>query len=261
MSDAIIENPVINSPYQEPRRHFKFGEDGITNEVIERRRVSSYFVPIARPRSYRPTHVQLQLPETEWTANRIQENEFINKVRARVAVWRQGGYVNITKTTKRLLEHWKTNDRERRLFFCQIEALETLIYLTEVAEKYGDAWIENDLRQARRRRRIRASFASPSRWRPAAARRSSWRCSSPGRRLTSWPTRRTARFSDAFLIVTPGITIRDRLRVLLPNDPENYYRTLRHRSRRACSRTWARPRSSSRTSTPSSCASGSRRAS
>ena len=29
-----------------------------------------------------------------------------------------------------------------------------------------------------------------------------------------------ARFSDTFLIVTPGITIRDRLRVLLPNDPK-----------------------------------------
>src|SRR5579859_2357221 len=144
MSDAIIENPVINSPFEEPGRHFRFGDDGITNDIVESRRVSSYFVPIARPRSYKPS--QLQLPETEWTASRIQENEFINRIRARVAVWRKGGYVGITKTTARLLEHWNAPDRERRLFFCQIEALETLIYITEVAGKY-DAWIENDLRR------------------------------------------------------------------------------------------------------------------
>ncbi|HEV2235708.1 MAG TPA: hypothetical protein VGR57_03515, partial [Ktedonobacterales bacterium] len=131
MSDAIIENPVINSPFEEPRRHFKFSDDGITDEIVVSRRVSSYFVPIARPRSYRPA--QLQLPETEWTSSRIQENEFINRIRGRVAIWRQGGYVGITRTTARLLEHWKSADRERRLFFCQIEALETLIYLTEVA--------------------------------------------------------------------------------------------------------------------------------
>ena len=85
MSDAIIENPVINSPYEDPRRHFRFGDDGITNEIIEGRRVSSYFVPIARPRNYRPSHIQLQLPDTEWTASRIQENEFINRVRSQVA--------------------------------------------------------------------------------------------------------------------------------------------------------------------------------
>lgn len=225
MSDAIIENPVINSPYQEPRRHFKFGDDGITNEVIESRRVSSYFVPIARPRSYRPTHIQLQLPETEWTANRIQENEFINKVRSRIVVWRQGGYISITRTTRRLLEHWKAEDRERRLFFCQIEALETLIYLTEVAGKYGDAWIENDLRRHALEAnpdlfRIASKMATGSGKTVVMAMIIAWQA------LNKLANSQDARFSDAFLIVTPGITIRDRLRVLLPSDPENYFRTM-----------------------------------
>ena len=63
----------------------------------------------------------------------------------RVALWREGGYVGVTPTTRALLEYWTDPDREKKLFFCQIEALETAIYITEVAKKYGDAWIENDL--------------------------------------------------------------------------------------------------------------------
>lgn len=58
----------------------------------------------------------------------------------------QGGYVGVTNKTARLLEYWTNPDRDQKLFFCQIEALETAIYITEVAKKYGDVWIENDLR-------------------------------------------------------------------------------------------------------------------
>ncbi len=71
---------------------------------------------------------------------------FINEVRGSVALWRQSGYLGITKIINRLLEFWKHSERERKLFFCQIEALESAIYITEVAGKYGDAWIENKLR-------------------------------------------------------------------------------------------------------------------
>jgi type III restriction enzyme len=65
-----------------------------------------------------------------------------------VARWRTGGHVDVTKTTASLLEYWTREERERRLFFCQVEAVETIIYLTEVAKRYGDTWVENDLRQA-----------------------------------------------------------------------------------------------------------------
>ena len=50
MTDALIENPILNSPYEEPTRHWKFTEDGITNEIVEGRRVSAYFMPIAKPK-------------------------------------------------------------------------------------------------------------------------------------------------------------------------------------------------------------------
>ena len=64
-----------------------------------------------------------------------------------MARWRQGGYVDITATSRRLLDYWTDPDRDKRFFFCQIEALETAIYLTEVARKY-DPWIDNTLRVA-----------------------------------------------------------------------------------------------------------------
>src|SRR5689334_6801198 len=126
MKQVVIENPVINSPFEEPKRHFRFSSEGITNEITEKRRVSSYFIPIARPKKKGKS--QALLFETEWTQDRIEENKFINDVRARVAVWRQAGYGNLTKTTQRLLEYWARPERERKLFYCQIEALETIIY-------------------------------------------------------------------------------------------------------------------------------------
>jgi type III restriction enzyme len=144
--DIVIENPVINSPFKEPERHFRFTEEGISNEIVESRRVSAYFIPIAQPRK-KVSARQLAF-DTEWTKDRIEENRAINTVRERIGLWRKGGYTGITKTTARLLEYWTNPDRENKLFFCQIEALETIIYIAEVAKKYGDAWIENDLRSS-----------------------------------------------------------------------------------------------------------------
>lgn len=85
MPQAVIENPVINSPFAEPEQHFRFTDEGITNEIVAGRRSSSYFVPIARPKK---KGKQLQF-ETEWTQDRIEENQFVNRVRERVKQWSQ----------------------------------------------------------------------------------------------------------------------------------------------------------------------------
>ena len=219
MSDVVIENPVINSPFREPKRHFKFGDEGITDEIIDRRRRSSYFIPIAQPKK---KSRQLTF-ESEWTRDRIKENDEINRIRARVELWREGGYAGATKMTRRLLEYWTNPEREKPLFFCQIEALETAIYLTEAARRFGDDWIGNMLQGA-------SEDANPGLYRMAfkmatgagktvvMAMLIAWQA------LNKFRNRQSARYSDTFLIVTPGITIRDRLRVLLPNDPNNYYR-------------------------------------
>jgi len=72
VKQVVIENPVINSPFREPNRHFRFTDEGITNEVIEGRRTSSYFIPIAQPRKKKG---QKQLVfDTEWTQDRIEKN-------------------------------------------------------------------------------------------------------------------------------------------------------------------------------------------
>ena len=221
MAQTVIENPVINSPFREPRRHFKFSDDGITDEIIESRRVSSYFMPVPATKK---RGKQLLL-DTEWTQPRIEENKFINQVRGRVAEWRQGGHKGVSRTTAQLLDYWTRPDRERPLFFCQIEALETIIYLAEIAPKIGDAWIDNQLREANAASnpelfRIAVKMATGSGKTVVMAMLIAWHA------LNKLANPRDDRFSDTFLVVTPGITIRDRLRVLLPNDPENYYRKM-----------------------------------
>jgi type III restriction enzyme len=219
MSQVIIENPIINSPFDEPSRHFRFSDEGITNEKVHGRRTSSYFIPIAKPKK---KGKQLQF-DTEWTQDRIEENKLVNDIRRRVAAWRKGGYVGVTPTTTRLLAYWTDAHREKKLFFCQNEALETAIYIAEVAKKYGDAWIENALREANDTSnpglpRTAFKMATGSGKTVVMAMLIAWHT------LNKHANPQDARFSDTFLIVTPGITIRDRLRVLLPNDPGNYYR-------------------------------------
>jgi type III restriction enzyme len=221
VKQVVIENPILNSPFGEPQRHWRFTDEGITNEVVEDRRTSSYFVPIAKPRK-RGKDKQLVF-DTEWTQDRVEENKFINRVRARVALWREGGYVSITNTTRRLLEYWANPERDNKLFFCQIEALETAIYITEAARRCGDTWIENDIRLAN-------ESANPSLYRIAFKMATGSGKTVVMGMLIAWQAlnklanSQDGRFSDTFLLVTPGITIRDRLRVLLPNDPNNYYR-------------------------------------
>lgn len=222
MSQVVIENPIINSPFEEPSRHFRFTDEGITDEVVEGRRISSYFVPIARPKKKKGAENQLMF-DTEWTQDRIEENKLVNDIRRRVALWRSGGYVGVTPTTAKLIAYWTDPNREKKLFFCQNEALETAIYITEVAKKYGDAWIENAVRDGNNTSnpglpRTTFKMATGSGKTVVMAMLIAWHT------LNKRANPHDVRFSDTFLIVTPGITIRDRLRVLLPNDPQNYYR-------------------------------------
>lgn len=217
MTDTVIENPILNSPFKVPDRHFRFDDAGITGEIVQGRRDSIYFMPIAKSKR---KGKQMSF-DTEWTRDRIEENKTVNRIRERVGQWRRGGYVGVTPITRRLLDYWNNPDRERKLFFCQIEALETLIYITEVAKKY-DPWIENELRDANDGsnpglNRIASKMATGSGKTVVMAMLIAWHG------LNKLENPQDSRFSDTFLLIAPGITIRDRLRVLLPNDPSNYY--------------------------------------
>jgi len=116
------------------------------------------------------------------------------------------------------LKYWTDTDRENKLFFCQIEALETAIYVTEVATKYGDAWIDNTLRTKNEEcnpglPRVALKMATGSGKTVVMAMLIAWHA------LNKLANTQDARFSDAFLLIAPGITIRDRLRHrLLPSE-------------------------------------------
>ena len=216
---VLIENPIINSPFKEPNRQFAFDDYGIKNEVIDGRRPSSYFIPIAGAKKTKSGQLVI---DTEWTKDRIEENKFINNVRRQVRIWREAGYTGVTPTTLQLLKYWNNPEREKKLFFCQIEALETIIYITEIS-KSRDSWILNELASANEMsnpglNRMAMKMATGSGKTVVMAMLIAWHV------LNKKAAPTDTRFGDAFLIVTPGITIRDRLRVLIPSDDNNYYR-------------------------------------
>jgi type III restriction enzyme len=222
-----IENPVINSPFEEPKRHFQFTDEGITNTIVKGRRKSVYFVPIPKPKT-RGKNLELDFP----VECQPEENRLINDIRQRVGLWRASNYPHVTQITRRLLGHWNDPQRERRLFFCQREALETIIYLTEVAPS-RDANVGTELLNRLQHENRQATPAGH----PALKRYATKMATGSGKTvvmamLIAWQTlnkqanRQDKRFSDAFLIVAPGITIKDRLRALLPSDPDNYYKKL-----------------------------------
>ena len=220
----VIENPILNSPYEAPTRFWKFDDDGITDQVVAGRRPSAYFMPI--PAAKRRQAAQAQLEFVEWTKDRIEESRFVNEVRLAVDRWRMAGWPGATATTRILLEHWNDPERERRLFFCQIEAVETAIWLVEIAEKAGPGrYFLNELQRYN-------EDANPGLFRVAHKMATGTGKTVVMSMIIAWQTLNKAanphdgRFSDAFLVVAPGITIRDRLRVLFLSDSENYYRGL-----------------------------------
>src|SRR5215207_7768896 len=217
---TVIENPIINSPFAEPQQHHELDNRGNpTGQILAQRRKSTYLTPIPQPRK----QAGMQMSLFEGTAEKEEENYTINQIRYQVNLWRQKQYPNVTRVTRQLLDYWTAEGREKPLFFCQIEAIETVIYITEVAKRDKQDWIETDLLKA-------SDEANPGLYRMAFKMATGSGKTVVMAMLLAWQAlnklanSQDARFSDTFLIVTPGITIKDRLRVLLPNDPQNYYK-------------------------------------
>src|SRR3989344_5864736 len=115
-----MKSPILNSPYIEPSRHFRADERGITEDIIEARRPSSFNIPVPRAKT-KQKQLELNVSEGAFGSELQKENEFINKVRAKIKDWRVNGYSGITKTSRDLLSYWQDDSRENKLFFCQIE--------------------------------------------------------------------------------------------------------------------------------------------
>jgi len=217
-----MKSPILNSPYIEPNRHFKSDDRGLTEEILEVRRPSSFYIPVPRAKT-KEKQLEMNIAEGAFGSELQKENEFINKIREKITDWRNSGYPGITKTSRDLLSFWKDDTRENKLFFCQIEALETLMYINEVVEKAGESWLINATKKA-------SVEANPGLHRLAFKMATGSGKTIVMAMIIAYHTLnkirypQDTRFTDAFAIITPGITIRDRLNVLLPNDVNNYYK-------------------------------------
>jgi type III restriction enzyme len=233
--EQFFEKPILNSPYAYPARHWELDGDGMpTNRIVERRRSADFITPIPKPKKRKQSGAQqLDLlygggfAEGE-DGQRYNPTQFIQGVRQQVDQWRRlpnPDSWRVTPETARLLHYWRTHDFQSiRPFFCQLEAVETAIWLTEVAPqlgKRGDAFwdhVRNANEQANPELlRVAFKLATGAGKTMVMAMIIAWQTINAVRHPTS------SRFTRGFLVVTPGITIKDRLRVLQPNDPDSYY--------------------------------------
>ena len=234
MTNPFFENPILNSPYESPRRHWELDEDRKpTGTAIETRRPSTLITPVPKPRQRRGQQRELSIGVAGLSTTRQQYDPMpvINEIRRHVDAWRTlpAERCGVTPVTARLLRHWREHKFQNlRPFFCQVEAIETAIWLTEVAgcvSGRGSARYRNirdHLHGANEQTnpdllRIALKLATGAGKTTVMAMLIAWQTVNAVRQPNS------RRFTRGFLVVTPGITIRDRLRVLLPNDPDSYY--------------------------------------
>lgn len=227
MSDQFFEKPILNSPYHRPTKHWELDKNGLpTQKIIAQRRPASFITPIPQPRKQKAVQQTLDVFDTHSKNGEL--SLFINSIRDKVDQWRNLPDNNdwkVSPTTRELLTYWRHHKFENfRPFFCQLEAVETAIWLAEVAPK-GDKKDKGFL-EALKQSNLEAN---PEIFRIALKLATGAGKTTVMAMLIAWQTLNAIRypksnqFTTGFLIITPGITIRDRLQILQPNHPENYY--------------------------------------
>ena len=199
-----IDKLIINTPYVEPQKYWEYVRDSREFVLRDGRRPAGYVVASESSKAFDDPGVFVEI-------------ELVNTIRPRIEKWRDADYPGVTGITKRLLKHWQDPEerKDRRFFFCQMEAIETLIWLTEApeAEKTGIV--------------IPGDGGDFSRWCSKMA-------TGTGKTiimamLIAWQVlnkvanSKDARFSKNVLVVAPGLTVRSRLSVLEPAGDGNYY--------------------------------------
>src|SRR5687768_9035840 len=236
--NAFFDHPILNSPYEYPKRHWELDEHGQpTQRIAESRRTVSFITPIPKPRKRKgkagTKQRELTLDEGKGLSTEEQRYDprpIINELRLQVDRWRAlPNPVNwgVTPETARLLDHWRNHKfNDIKPFFCQIEAVETAIWLTEVApnDPRGKGFLEHMKNASAESHkdlvRLSLKLATGAGKTTVMAMIIAWQTVNAVRHPSS------KRFTRGFLIVAPGLTIKDRLRVLQPNDPDSYYQRL-----------------------------------
>jgi len=217
MTDFEVPEPIISSPYEEPPEHWYLAEGEPPDRRSGRRPSVYYYTPPGSSDDGRPaTGLAIEL-------------KTVNLVRARVKQWRADGWTGATGTTLELLEYWRREGREHRLFFAQIEAAETILFLTEARRDYLHGleipYDEPSDRQKeesghRAFRRYACKMATGAGKTTVMGMLAAWSI------LNKVHERADGRFSDVVLVVCPNVTIRSRLGEIDPQRGEaSLYRT------------------------------------
>ena len=234
MTNPFFDHPILNSPYESPSRHWELDDDGQpTQKVADSRRSAKFITPIPKPKKRKANKAQTGFVFDEGKGLSTKEQQYdptsiINEVRGHVDAWRalpSSNQWQVSPETARLLQHWRHHKFGGiRPFFCQVEAVETAIWLIEVAplSKSGKRLLHH-LASAN-------NDANPELMRFALKLATGAGKTTVMAMLIAWQTVNAVRrpgskhFSRGFLVVAPGLTIKDRLRVLQPNDPDSYYK-------------------------------------
>jgi type III restriction enzyme len=199
-----IDQLIVNGPYGEPERHWRYDRESRTFSRQSGRRPAGYVVATQGSKSFDDPGFFVELP-------------LVNRIRPRVQAWREAAYPGVTGTTLRLLQHWRDPEtwEERRFFFCQLEAVETLIWLTEApaGERQGIE-VPGDGGPFTR---LCSKMATGSGKTLVMAMVIAWHI------LNRVANPQDSRFSKHVFVVAPGLTVRKRLAVLELSDPGNYY--------------------------------------
>lgn len=229
------DNPILNNPYQEPKHHYATDAEGSLNyqDIREGRRIFTTDIQVIPNRQgTQPSMFDVNEDSVQYGTH------IVNLTRREVGKWRSEGYLNTTRVTKELLDYWFLNPERpgyKQLFFAQQEAVETAIWLNEVAERSNAGnHILNLLKQGQQTvsdniesqlPRIAFKMATGSGKTVVMA------CLLMYHYFNRQEYRSDTRFADYFLMVAPGITIKDRLGVLYvdtvtnnPNEINDYYR-------------------------------------
>jgi Type III restriction enzyme, res subunit len=213
-----VSTPILNGPFDPPREHWKIEPDRPAARMPSRRKAGYFYRPPRAPGG----------EEGESGAGEWRELELVNLIRERMAKWQAEGRSGLTRTSTELITYWRRQGREQRLFFAQLEATETIIFLSEARADYLQGiFIPLDEPSDERKvegfaafKRLCCKMATGSGKSTVMAMLAAWSI------LNKVANRSDARFSDTVLVVCPNVTIRNRLQEIDPRNGEaSLYRT------------------------------------
>ena len=218
-----VEKPILCSPYEEPSEYWLYDQETGEASRAPGRRPAGYWFRDERVMSAQQGRL---FAEENW-----EELSYVNALREDVRRWRNSGYRNATNITRQLLRHWQREDKIRRLFFCQIEAVETIVYLAEIrmggkrtafTPRFSDAGLDKLVdappdANLSALTRLGCKMATGSGKTVVMAMLIAWAFCNRGQLPSD------ERFPSAALVVCPNLTIKKRLQVLHPDNPANYY--------------------------------------